>query len=253
MHKLIGGMGRSRVQAYASSINWLDDTTVEEEVAAALSCGFTQIKVKLGRPVAAAIARARLVRRLAAEGVELFVDANWAYDVHEAIAVGRALAELGYTLFEEPIRPDDRAGYALLARHLPIRLAAGESDYVASEAAQMLGDRSIGLVQPDVARAGGITETWRIAELAATLDTGYAPHVGWSGAVCAAASLQLAAAAEAFRTYECMVYSNPLRDRLLVSAVGEKEMLVEGELPVPDGPGLGIEIDRSVLAELRLE
>lgn len=252
VHRLLGGMGRSRVQAYASSINWLDDATAEEEVAAAAACGFTQIKVKLGRPVADAIARARLVRRLAGEQVELFVDANWAYDVHEALQVGRALVDSGYTLFEEPIRPDDRAGYAMLARHLPIRLAAGESDFVAGEALGMMADRSIGLVQPDMARAGGITETWRIAELAAATHTGYAPHVGWSGAICAAASLQLAAAAEAFRTFECMVYANPLRDRLLTCPVSEKAMLAGGMLPVPAGPGLGVEVDRAVLAEFRL-
>ena len=250
--RLLGGMGRAEIQAYASSINWLDDATAEQEVAAALACGFTQIKVKLGQPVAAAIARARLVRRLAGDAVELFVDANCAFDVHEAITVGHALAASGYTVFEEPIRADDRAGYARLAQHLPLRLAAGEGDYVAAEAVQMLADRSIGLVQPDVARAGGITEAWRIAELAAVFNTGYAPHVGWSGAICAAASLQLAAAAEACRTYECMVYANPLRDRLLTHPVGEKEQLRHGKLPVPGGPGLGIDIDREVLAEFRV-
>jgi len=249
VHKLLGGMGRTRVQAYASSLNWLDDDTAATEVAAALACGFTEIKVKLGQPVAAAIERAKLIRRLAGDMTQLFVDANWAYDLYEALQVGRALVDLGYALFEEPIRPDDRAGYMTLARQLPIRLAAGESDYVASEALGMIADRSIGLVQPDVARAGGITETWRIAELAAAHQVGYAPHVGWSGALCAAASLQLAAAAEAFRTYECMVYANPLRDRLLKTPVGEKEMLQDGLLPVPDGPGLGVEVDRAVLAE----
>ena len=76
----------------------------------------------------------------------------------------------------------------------------------------MLQDRSLGLIQPDVTRSGGITETWRIAELAASFNTAYAPHVGWSGAICVAASLQLAAAAETLRTFECMVYANPLRD-----------------------------------------
>lgn len=252
VHKLLGGMGRREVQAYASSINWLDDATVEQEVAAALACGFTEIKVKLGQPVAAAIARARLVRRLVGDGVALFVDANCAFDVHEALDLGRGLVDAGYALFEEPIRADDRAGYAALARHLPIRLAAGESDFYAGEALQLMSDRSIGMVQPDVARAGGITETWRIAELAASLHVGYAPHVGWSGAICAAASLQLAAAAEACRTTECMVYSNPLRDRLLVQSVGEKGMLRGGKLPVPDGPGLGVEVDRDVLAEFRI-
>jgi len=252
IHRLLGGMGRSEVAAYASSINWLDDAAVEAEVAAALAHGFREIKVKLGHPVEDALARAGLVRRLAGDGVALYVDANWAYDVDDALRVGRALCDLGYLFFEEPIAPNDRAGYARLAQALPIRLAAGESDYVAGEALDLLQDRSIGLIQPDVSRSGGITETWRIAELAASFHTAYAPHVGWSGAICAAASLQLAAAAETFRTFECMVYDNPLRDALARPTVGERGQLVDGRLAVPTGPGLGVEIDRDLLAAHRV-
>jgi galactonate dehydratase len=249
---LLGGIGRKRVPAYASSINWLDDATAEAEIASALSAGFREIKVKTGMPVDAAIARARLARHLAGDEVALYVDANWIYDVDDAMRVGRALADLDYGFFEEPIVPHDRAGYAKLAQHLPIRLAAGESDYVASDALNLLADRSIGLIQPDVARSGGITETWRIAELAAAFHTAYAPHVGWSGGICVAASLQLAAAAETTRTFECMVYENPLRDALAKTPVGEASSLVDGQLAVPQGPGLGIEIDRDVLAKYRV-
>jgi galactonate dehydratase len=116
----------------------------------------------------------------------------------------------------------------------------------------MLQDRSLGLIQPDVTRSGGITETWRIAELAAAFNTAYAPHVGWSGAICVAASLQLAAAAESFRTFECMVYENPLRDAFTRPLVGEGSQLVEGKLAIPQGPGLGIEIDREALKRYRI-
>ena len=252
IHKLLGGMGRARVAAYASSINWLDDATVEAEVEAALAAGFREIKVKLGHPLKDAIARARFIRKLAGDDIALYVDANWAYDVDDALIVGRALADLGYGFFEEPIAPHDHAGYRRLARHLPIRLAAGESDYVASEALAMLQQRSLGLIQPDVTRSGGITETWRIAELAASFNTAYAPHVGWSGGICVAASLQLAAAAETTRTFECMVYENPLRDAIAKAPVGEASGLVDGHLLVPQGPGLGIEIDRDVLNRHRL-
>ena len=251
--KLLGGMGRRAIPAYASSINWLGDAAVEAEVACALAAGFRQIKVKIGRPVGAAIERARLVRRLAGDAVGLSVDANWAYDVDDAVRVGRALADLDYAWFEEPIRPEDRHGYRILREKLPIRLAAGESDFCAADAAELIADRSIGLVQPDVARSGGITETWRIAELAQTFGVAYAPHVGWSGAVCVAASLQLAAAAENCLVVECMVYDNPLRQALLVEPVGDPATLVDGCLPIPDGPGLGIALDRDALAAHRLD
>lgn len=252
IHQLLGGMGRREVAAYASSINWLDDATVEAEVAAVLKAGFREIKVKLGHPLRDAIARAKLVRKLAGDDIALYVDANWAYDVDDALIIGRALADLGYSFFEEPIAPQDREGYRRLAQHLPIRLAAGESDFVATDALISLQDRSLGLIQPDVTRSGGISETWRICELAAAFNTAYAPHVGWSGAICVAASLQLAAAAETFRTFECMVYQNPLRDAFTHPIVGEGSQLVDGKLSVPQGPGLGIEINRDALARFRV-
>ena len=246
IHQLLGGMGRKRVRAYASSINWLDDATAEAEVRMCLDLGFREIKVKLGQSVQQAIARARLVRELAPDAL-LGVDCNWAFDVDEAIQLGRALGDLGYDFFEEPIVPHDRAGYRRLAHHLPIRLAAGESDYVAAEALISLEDRVLGMIQPDVTRSGGVTETWRIAELAAAHNVAYAPHVGWSGGICAAASLHLAAAAETFRTYECMVFDNPLRTDLCTPLVGDRTQLVDGLLEVPQGPGLGVTLDRDVV------
>ena len=239
--KLLGGMGRTQIDAYASSINWLDDATAENEVARALASGFRQIKVKVGAPVPQAIEPARLVRRLAGDTIGLSVDANWAYDVDDAVRVGRVLADLDYIWFEEPIRAEDRRGYRMLREMLPIRLAAGESDFSAVDAVELLEDRSLGLIQPDVARSGGIIETWRIAELAQSFNVAYAPHVGWSGAICVAASLQRAGAAENCMTFECMVYDNPLRQALLKVPVGEATMLKDGRLPIPDGPGLGID------------
>ncbi|MEX2375040.1 MAG: mandelate racemase/muconate lactonizing enzyme family protein [Dehalococcoidia bacterium] len=248
IYRLLGGMGTRAIPAYASSINWFADELVEKEVEAALRAGFREIKVKIAHPVAEAIARARFVRQQVGDAVALYADANWAFDLPDAQRVGRALSDLDFGFFEEPLRPEDRAGYLRLAESVPIRLAAGESDFVASEAAQMLVDRSIGVIQPDVARSGGITETWRIAELAAVFQTAYAPHVGWSGAICEAASLHLAAAAQATRTFEKMVFSNPLREELCEGI----PPMTDGHVRPPEGPGLGIELDRTALKRMRL-
>jgi len=250
IYRLLGGMGHRAVPAYASSINWLGDDVVEREVAAALEQGFREIKVKIGQTAGDAIKRAEFIRRLVGDEVVLYADANWAFDVHEAIRVGQALGSLGYGFFEEPIVPHDRLGYRRLAEVLPIRLAAGESDFLASEAAELIADRSIGLVQPDVARSGGITETWRIAELAAVFHTAYAPHVGWSGAVCEAASLHLASAAPATRTFERMVFPNPLREDLCIEG---PPPMIDGKVTPPEGPGLGIVVDRAKLDHYRLK
>jgi D-galactarolactone cycloisomerase len=250
--KLLGGVGRRHVQAYASSINWTDDAGVEREMAAAIAAGFTQIKVKIGRPVERAMQRIRFARTLAGDGIGLSVDANWAYDVDEAVQVGRVLDECGYLWFEEPVRPEDEAGYRMLRAKLDTRLAGGESDFTAGDALRLLESRAIGLIQPDVARSGGVTETWRIAELARSFNVAYAPHVGWSGAICVAASLQLAAAAENFMTFEAMVFANPLREQLLATPVGDPKTMVDGCMPVPEGPGLGITLDRAALSAMRI-
>lgn len=247
--RLLGGMGRRSVVAYASSLNWGDDARAEQELASALARGFRQVKVKIGKPADAAIRRVRMLRRLAGDSIMLAVDANWIYDADEALAVGKALADEGYGWFEEPIHPDDHAGYRHLRRHLPVRLAAGESDFTAADSADLVEDRTLGLIQPDVARSGGITETWRIAEHAALHHVAYAPHVGWSGGVCSAASVHLAAAAESFLTFECMVFDNPLRQALTVPVLGDVGRLeADGTLAVPDTPGLGVTLDREALA-----
>jgi len=251
VHRLLGGMGRTRVRAYASSVMWADDAAVEAEVRRVLAAGYREIKVKIGQPVEAAIRRAHFVRRLVGDEIKLYADANWAFDVDDALRVAHGLVDAGYLFLEEPIVAHDREGYRHLARRSPIRLAAGEADYVASEALARLSDRSVGLIQPDVARSGGITETWRIAELAAAHNTAFAPHMGLSGAICAAASLHLAAAAETFLTYESMYYDNPLRTELCHPVVGEPGDLVDGELPVPSGPGLGVRLNRDVLERYR--
>ncbi|WP_367615395.1 mandelate racemase/muconate lactonizing enzyme family protein [Teichococcus aerophilus] len=251
--RLLGGVGRERVDAYASSINWAGQARMEAEVEAALARGFRQIKLKIGHPVSEAIAWVRRARAMAGPDILLGVDANWAYDTADALRVGRALADADYGWFEEPLRPDDHAGYRRLAAHLPLRLAAGESDFVARQSAALVVDHTLGLVQPDVARSGGITETWRIAEHAALHDVAYAPHIGWSGAICAAASLHLAAAAESFMTYECMVFDNPLRQELTDVAAGDVTQLEDGRLTVPQQPGLGVALRPGALDRFRIE
>jgi L-alanine-DL-glutamate epimerase-like enolase superfamily enzyme len=250
--RLLGGAGRPRITGYASSINWADDAQVEAEINNAIGQGFTQIKVKIGAPAERAIARIRQARQVAGDAIKLAVDANWAYDADEAMRVGRVLCDLDYFWFEEPLPPDDLSGYARLRRHLPIRIAAGESEFTARGVEPMLRDGTLGLVQPDVARSGGISETWRIAELAALHGIAYAPHVGWSGGVCSAASVHLAAAAESFLTFECMVFDNPLRQALTTPVHGDVAGLKDGMLDVPTTPGLGVQLAPDALSRFAI-
>ena len=253
VHRLLGGVGRPMVDCYASSINWAEPEQMEAQARYVLGLGFKAIKVKLGQPVARAIDAATRMRQVAGPGIRLCADANWAYSLDEAVAVGHALHALDYWFFEEPIAPEDLAGYAHLRRTVSVPLAAGESDYTTAHAAELLRERLVAVIQPDVARAGGISETRDIATLAHAFHVAYAPHVGWSGVVCVAASLQLAAAMPAFTSFECMFIANPLRDELATTAVGSAHTLVDGQVAVPQAPGLGIDINWDAVQRYRID
>jgi galactonate dehydratase len=251
VHRLLGGMGRCTVDCYGSSVNWLDDGVARADTEVFLAHGLSSVKVKLGRTTREAIARAGLIREIVGSEVTLSADANWAYSLDEAVTVGRALGELGYIWFEEPIIAEDIDGYRELRRRLSIRLAAGESDFTAQHSAELIKDRLVGVIQPDVARAGGISETRRIADFADICHVQYAPHIGWSGAVCLAASLQLAAAMPNFLMLEFMIYPNPLRDALSVEPIVPDGPLTGGAAPVPQRPGLGLAINWDTVERYR--
>jgi D-galactarolactone cycloisomerase len=252
VHHLLGSTGRTRVDAYASSITWGEDAVAARQVEAALAAGFRSIKIKIGLPVARALSRAAFVRGLVGDGIELTADGNWAYDFDDALRVGRRLADLGYSWFEEPLIAEDVEGYRRLRVALPLRLAAGESEHTVWGCRDLIASGAVGVIQPDAARAGGITESRRIGHFAYAHGVPFAPHVGFCGAVCNAAGLHLAAALPNFLTFEAMTFDNPMRQRLAVTDLGALDRLRDGTLPVPEGPGLGIEIDPDFVARHRL-
>ena len=252
IHCLLGSMGRTHVAAYASSITWGEDEVAIRQTEAAVAAGFRSIKIKIGQSQKRALARAKLIRRIVGDDIELTADGNWAFDFDDAVRVGCGLADLGYAWFEEPLIAEDIEGYRRLRKALPIRLAAGESEHTVWGCRELIASGAVGVIQPDVARAGGITESRRIGHFAYAHGVPFAPHVGFCGAVCNAASLHLAAALPNFLTFEAMVFDNPLRQQLATVDVGAIKALSNSALPIPTGPGLGIEIDKSAVARFRV-
>lgn len=249
IHKLLGGMGRTEVAVYAAAVNWKADEEMDRELDTLIERGFTQIKVKMARPVRDACRRIERMRKRAGEGIALCVDANWAYELDEAVEVGKALAENGYVWFEEPLRPEDEDGYERLRDKCAVPLAAGESNFTVDQAMRLVKNRTLSVLQPDVARAGGISETLRMARLAEAHDVAYAPHIGMSGIVCETASVHLSAACPNFRVMECEGDKSPFKTELADLAPGcirAKNSFVS----VPEGPGLGITIDWEAVRRL---
>jgi len=251
VYRLLGGMGRSEVPVYAASVNWGEDAAMEAELDRYIAAGFPRIKVKMANPVKDACRRIERLRKRAGDDIDLCVDANWAYSLEEAVEVGRALTANRYFWFEEPLRPEDEDGYAELHRRCDTPLAAGESNYTLDQAMRLVANRTLSYLQPDVARSGGITETRRMAEFAAAHDVKYAPHIGMSGIICETASVHLAAAMPNVKAMECESDASPFKTWITGAAPGIDRQN-NGMLPVPTGPGLGIEVDWDAVRKLRV-
>ena len=249
---LLGGMGRREIDVYAAAVNWRGEAEMLDELDRYKARGFTRVKIKLARPVRDAVRRIERLRERAGDEIELCVDANWAYTLDEAVDVGRALSANGYVWFEEPLRPEDEDGYEALRRRCDVPLAAGESNFTVDQARRLVESRTLSVLQPDVARAGGITETRRMALLADAHDVAYAPHIGMSGIVCETASVHLAAAMPSFRVMECECDESPFKTEIADLKPGCLRHR-DGVLDVPMGPGLGLEIDWDAVARLRVQ
>lgn len=252
--ELIGGRRRERVRAYASCL--MPDTESETREAVAQLCeqGFTAVKLgwgPLGKDPAHDLRLAAAAREAGGDGLEILIDAGLGYgcDAAAAISVARGLEELGCSWLEEPFEPDEDEAYAELADTVEIMIAAGEQD-VTWWGFRELADRChVDVLQPDVTRCGGITETLRIASLAAERGLACVPHA-WKSGIIKAASLHVNAVLEKSLFQEYCVAMTPLNTRLTRERLPIDS---EGMVAVPAGPGLGVSLDEDVLAHYRVD
>ncbi len=257
VHKLIGGAFRDKVQAYATGLYFIDmDRLIEEAVEEAqgyVEEGFTAIKMKigLGSPKLD-IARVEAVRKAIGDDVRLMVDANHCFTVPAAIRLGRELEKLNVEWFEEPISPEDLDGYVEVTRALDMAVAGGENEYTRWGFRDIVTRKAMDIVQPDVCAAGGFSECRKIAALATAHGVECVPHA-WGSVIGVAATLHFIAALPdqppSFRPmpplFEFEQCENPFRDHLATVPIVQHK----GVVAIPTGAGLGIEIDRGVLAK----
>jgi D-galactarolactone cycloisomerase len=204
--------------------------------------GYKGIKMKIGFEVAGDIERVRAVREAVGPKFPLMSDANMGYDLAAAERAGRALAELGVGWFEEPMFFADAASHARLKGAVKVPIALGENLHTVYDFEQFIGRGAVDILQPDVARAGGITEIVRIAALAESRGLPVSLHTGGDG-VALAASLHLSAALKNAIVMELDTTHNPLRTDILRAPLEQ----VNGSMAPPDATGLGIELDGSAL------
>ena len=269
--RLLGGY-RRRVPAYATGGFYAEGKGVREladEMRAYCRHGFRAVKLKVGRnsgiegsplramadrgvcevSLAEDLARVRAVREAIGPDVRLMVDANGAWDVPTAVRMGRLLEELDVYWFEEPVWPDDLAGSAEVAAKVAIPIAGYETcSYGTVSFRDYIAARAVHFVQPDVAWAGGLTETLKIAHLAQAANLPLAPHIHGS-AVAVAAAAHLLGAVRNGSMAEMVFPAHPLMGDL-----AREPLVVDGagEIDLGERPGLGIELDPDAVKRYRV-
>ena len=174
------GAQRDRVPTYAM-VGWLDfDIDALKKICVtAVEQGFRGVKMKVGAfSLDDDVKRIRAVRSVVGSDIKIMVDANQVFSVAEALRRGRAFEELDCFWFEEPIRADNHAGLAQLAQALTIPIASGENDFGKRQFKDLFERGSVDIVQPDLRRAGGVTECLEIGLLADAFNIPYASHGG---------------------------------------------------------------------------
>lgn len=259
VREILGGASRDQVTPYASTMyvtEWEQDPV--EPMEAAREDGFTAAKIKIGRSVEDDRHRVRTAREVLGEDAHIMVDYNGNYTSSQALASIRAIQEFDLTWVEEPVPPADFSGYRELGRAVDVPLAAGEAHFGRFEFTRLVEEGIVDIVQPNLGRCGGFAEARYIAQVATTENAVVRPHV-WNSGVGVAAALQFLAtvpdyphvadSAPAPFLFEFDRSENPLRADLLVDPLDP----TGGSLAVPDGPGLGIEVDEAAVETYRVD
>jgi D-galactarolactone cycloisomerase len=182
---------------------------------------------------------------------QVAVDSLGAFKLYEAVQIGRkfdALGNIGW--FEDALLPDDQTAYPALAASLETPVCAGEMLNNRFQFRDLLATRGADIINPDVCRAGGITECQRIASLADTFNVTWSPHVSTGTVLYFAASLHLALA-----TPNCVIMEGGRKlEGPLGNTLTRRPIKVEnGCAFAPEGPGLGIEWDEAALARVTIK
>ncbi len=255
VHRLLGGAYRDRIPVYASGVpatrasaGEADHDRMLRAAAGATERGFGALKMAIGLGADVDVASVEAVRQHVGRSVEVYADAAGNYDVPTALRVGRELERLGVGFFEAPLPHEQVEGYGEVARALAIPIA---NDVITNryQVLRYLRVGGLDIVQPDVCRAGGLTELRRIAILADAFGVACTPHVSIGSAIHFVASFHAAAAMPNLVRHEYWMGENPLGDAILrTPALAVRD----GHVRVPQGPGLGIEVDEARVRALAL-
>src|SRR3712207_827747 len=253
--EMMGGRVRDRVRAYA----WIGGdrpNEIGEAAAARRGQGFSAVKMNataelgwIGTPRAFDEVVAR-VEAAQAAGMDVGLDFHGRVHRPMAKQLAKALEPLGLLFIEEPLLSENPEGLAQLAQLVSTPIALGERLHSRWDFKPFFEAGAVDIIQPDLSHAGGLTECRKIAAMAEAYDVAVAPHCPL-GPLALAACLQLAGSAAnvAIQEMSLGIHYNVGHD--LLNFVVNKDALspVEGYLPIPQGAGLGVDIDEAAVRE----
>lgn len=241
LYELLGGAENREVKAYASLVRYEEGNAVIGEYAKkAVSEGYQMIKLHQHEPESAAIARNAI-----GDDVPLTVDINCQWTPLEATQRAMALDEYELTWLEEPVwPPEDYQGLASVQESSGVPLASGENACTAFQFHSMLEAGAVSYVQPSVTKVGGIGEFLKIAALAEAYNVALAPHSPYFGPGFLA-TLHLIAHIGRAQWVEKIYFD------LAANFFSPALEPVNGVYTLPDGPGLGLELNPELLEKYR--
>lgn len=251
---LLGGVQRKYVVPYATGMYFTekDNLTKDFEVEAKLYLekGFKAIKMKVGLGIAKDVNNVKHLRSIIGYDIKLMIDSNHAYTYTEALELSKKLEKYEISWFEEPVSPEFYEQYAELRQKTTIPIAGGECEYLRFGFHQLLKNKSVDIIQPDICACGGLTEAKRIASLASTYGADIVPHT-WGSSIGIHVALHFISNLESLpgRMFspdfllEFDQTENALREQLTFP----KLEMNNGKIQVPSSPGLGLEVNEDEL------
>jgi D-galactarolactone cycloisomerase len=261
IHQLYGGAYRHVVPAYASAGLFVEGVDPKDhwlpEAKGLVERGFKAIKMRMGRyDPDYELELMRDVRAEIPKGVRLMVDAWGSYTLPTALRVGRALQDMDFFWYEEPLNQNGYHAYEVLTSELDIAIAGGENTQSRDAAKALFDRRAVDILQPDVSLCGGIADFLFMADLAALYGIRCIPH-SWNSAITAAASAHVAALLPETTLMPgvdvpLMEYDTT-ENLLMTDLLATPLEFRDGGIVLPEGPGLGVEIDMDFVAKYRVD